>query len=88
MMENQSYININSLIKVFILVLFCFSCSKKAHIFEKDIYNSEQKQLVTNWGQTVNGRWIPYLLKKAKKESKNSDTQKSIELFAHYMQTL
>lgn len=70
------------------MVLFCFSCSKKAHIFEKDIYNSEQKQLVTNWGQTVNGRWIPYLLKKAKKESKNSDTQKSIELFAHYMQTL
>lgn len=75
---------------IFVILALTLSCRKNQTINPEvpSTYVAGMENPLMKWGQTVNGRWIPYLLNKAKRENPGMDNKVAIEVFTSYLAIL
>lgn len=80
----------HSFVLAIIIVALSLSCEKEhtASPEEQAQHNTDAETHLIKWGQTVNGRWVPYLLNKAKQEHPHLNVKGITNVFASYMQIL
>lgn len=61
------------------------SCKKEKNSVRQEIKIRSQKAVLVDWGQAANGRWIPYLLDKVKRESPQLDAKGVTDTFFSYL---
>lgn len=75
--------------RAFLLMLAMFaiflSCKKEKNSIQQETQIRSQQSVLMDWGQTANGRWIPYLLDKVKHENPQLDAKGVTEKFFSYV---